>query len=87
MRAGGGDLQAAAFGGANQFTARAAHIGVQLGNVSADFRADFDDGLMHLALHLLAEAGRGSFHQFADVRTQFTRRQDRRSGILLRRRW
>src|SRR5580693_1298804 len=73
MRAGGGHLQAAAFRGAHQFTARAAHVGIQLMHVRADFGADLDDGLMHLALHLLAEAGRGCFHQFADVRTQFTR--------------
>ena len=74
VRPGRSHLQSAAFRGTHQFTARAAHVGIQLVHVRADFRADFDDGLMHLALHLLAQPRRGSFHQFADVRTQFTRR-------------
>ena len=73
MRAGGGDLQAAAFGGADEFAAGAAHVGVKFGDVVADFRADFDDGLMHLGFDLFAEAGGAGFHQFADVGTEFSR--------------
>src|ERR1700689_801682 len=73
MRAGSGHLQTAAFRGAHQFTTRAAHVGFQFVHVRANFGADLDDGLMHLALHLLAETWRGRFHQFADVRTQLTR--------------
>ena len=75
MRTGGGHLQSSTFRGAHQFTARATHVGVQLVHIRADFCADLDDGLMHLALHLLAETGRGRFHQFADVRTQLARRR------------
>ena len=73
MRAGGGYLQAAAFGGADQFAASAAHVGVELVDVRANFRADFDDGLVHLGFDLLAQAGGGGFHQFADVGAKFSR--------------
>src|SRR5271166_5611155 len=73
MRARRGHLQSAAFRCTHQLTPRSAHVCVQLVHVRADFRPDLDDGLMHLALHLLAQARRGSFHQFADVRTQFAR--------------
>src|SRR5580658_5073771 len=75
MRACGGHLQTTAFGGTHQLTARAAHVRVQLVYVRANFCADFDDGLMHFALDLLAEARRGSFHQLAHVGTQFARRR------------
>ena len=72
MGARGRDLQAAAFGRADQFAARAAHIDIEFAHVLANFRADFDDGLVHLRLHLLAKFG-GGRHQFGHVRTQLAR--------------
>src|ERR1700678_79113 len=72
MGAGGGYLQPTAFGGADEFTASAAHVSIQFVDVLTDFCADLDDGLVHLGLNLLAEFS-GSGHEFGDVRTQLTR--------------
>ena len=57
VRAGSCDIQADAFGGANEFAAGAVHIDAEFVNVLADFGADLYDRLVHFAFHLFAEIG------------------------------
>src|SRR5215472_10863016 len=73
MRAGGCDVEADAFGGADKFAAGAVHVDAELVNVLADFGADFDDRLVHLAFDLFAEVGGGGGHELADVRAELAR--------------
>ena len=70
MRAGGGDLQANALRGGDEFTTRAVHFDAQLADVLANFGARLDDGLMHLAFYLLRDTGRGGRNQLHDVGTE-----------------
>ena len=75
MRAGGSNLQAHFFGSSHQFAACAPHVRRQFVHVVANLRADFNDGLMHLGLHLLAQARRSGGNKLAYMRTQFSRRR------------
>src|ERR1700677_2104629 len=75
MRAGGSNLQAPFFGSSHQFAACAPHVRRQFVHVVANLRADFNDGLMHLGLHLLAQARRSGGNKLAYVRTQLSRRR------------
>ena len=70
VRAGGCDIQADAFGGANEFAAGAVHVDAEFVNVLADFGADLDDRLVHFAFDLFAEIRGGGGDELADVRTQ-----------------
>src|SRR5450432_610321 len=74
MGAGGGYLQANAFGGGDQLTAGAVHFDAELADVFADFGAGLDDGLVHLVLDLLDDIGRGGGDELHYMRAQFARR-------------
>ncbi len=73
MRAGSRNLQSRAFRRCHQFATRAVHLDAQLAHVLADIRPRLHDGLMHLALHLLDDAGRRRGDELSDVRAQFAR--------------
>ena len=72
VSAGGCDIQADAFGGANEFAAGAVHVDAEFVNVLADFGADLDDRLMHFAFDLFAKIRGGGGDELADVRTELT---------------
>src|ERR1700677_5211811 len=75
MRAGGSNLQAPFFGSSHQFAACAPHVRRQFVHVVANLRADFNDGLVHLGLPLLAQARRSGGNKLSYVRTQLSRRR------------
>jgi hypothetical protein len=70
VRAGGGDLQAGTFGGGHQLAARAMHFDAQLADIFANFRARFDDGLVHLVLDLLHDVRRSGGDKLHDMRAE-----------------
>src|SRR6267378_4773790 len=70
MRACGGDLQAGALGGSNQFATCAMHFDAQLADVLANFRAGLDDGLMHLVLDLFDDVRRSGGDELHHVRAE-----------------
>ncbi len=70
MRAGGGDAEAHAFGRRRQATPNPVHLGVELVDVLTDLRADLDDGLVELALDLIAQDRGARRQELADMRTQ-----------------
>jgi hypothetical protein len=70
VRASGGDLQAGALGGGNQLAACAVHFDAELSHVFADFRASFDDGLMHLMLDLLDDIRRSGGDELHYMRAE-----------------
>src|SRR5713226_178660 len=72
VRAGGGDLQAGALGGGDQFAARAVHFDAQLTDVFANLRAGLDDGLVHLVLDLLDDIRRSGGDELHDMRAELT---------------
>src|SRR6266481_712541 len=67
MRAGGGDLQTGAFGSGDQLASRAVHFDAQLADVFTNFRAGFDDGLVHLLLDLLDDVRRSRGNELHHV--------------------
>src|SRR5216684_6957881 len=69
---GGGDLQAGALGSGDQLAARAVHFDAQLADVFANFRAGFDDGLVHLVLDLLDDVRRSGGDKLHDMRAELT---------------
>src|SRR5260370_33551455 len=72
VRAGGGDLQAGALGSGDQLTAGTMHFDAQLADVFANFRAGFDDGLVHLVLDLLDDVRRSGGDKLHDIREEPT---------------
>src|SRR6202035_1784387 len=72
MCAGGGDLQASAFGGGDQFAAGAMHFDAQLADVFANLGAGFDDGLVHLMLDLLDDIRRSGGDELHYMRAELT---------------
>src|SRR5579859_28305 len=70
--AGGGHLQAGAFGGSYQLAASAVHFDTQVADVFANLGAGFDDGLVHLVLDLLDDVRRSRGNQLHDVRAELT---------------
>src|SRR2546427_6595676 len=74
MRACGRHLEPGAFGGGDEFPARAVHFNAKLAHVFADARAGLNDGLMQLVFYLLRDVRRSRRDELANVRTQFARR-------------
>src|SRR5258708_37290635 len=72
VRAGGGDLQAGALGSGDQLTAGTMHFDAQLADVFANFRAGFDDGLVHLVLDLLHDVRRSGGEKLSDIKAELT---------------
>src|SRR5712692_2520325 len=72
MRAGGGDLQTGAFGSGDQLASRAVHFDAQLADVFTNFRAGFDDGLVHRLLDLLDDIRRSRGNELHDMRAELT---------------
>src|SRR6267378_594584 len=70
MRACGGDLQAGALGGSNQFATGAMHFDAQLADVFTNFRAGLDDGLMHFVLDLFDDVRRSGGDELHHVRAE-----------------
>src|SRR5260370_12212997 len=70
VRAGGGDLQADALSGSDELATRAMHLDAELSDVFANFCAGFDDGLVHLMLHLLDDVRRSGGDELHDVRAE-----------------
>ncbi len=68
-------LKSGAFGGGDEFAARAVHLNAQLADVVADARAGLYDRLVQLVLHLLGNVRGSRGDQLADVRTQFAGRR------------
>ena len=72
MRSRGGDLQPGAFGSGDEFATGAVHFDAQLADVFANFRAGFDDGLVHLLFDLLDDVRRRRGDELHYMRAEFT---------------
>ena len=73
MRPGRCDLQAIAPGDRGQITAKLDDLLARAGDVRTNFRAEFDDGLVHLRSDSLLQKYFAVGQNLLDVRTQFAR--------------
>jgi hypothetical protein len=70
VRAGRGHGEARAIGGCAELAAHPQHFALELQHVRANRCAQFDDGLMHFPLDLIAQRQGARGEQLADVRAQ-----------------